>query len=134
MPCSIHLVNTVQNHLTDMPGLDISSHPLKKMSSMMHTPLDFPVFLTYITSLISQLSTREDLADAFTSFDENDSGYIAFDDLKNALMTTGPKRMTEEQVDTALKGFIEKTGKNKGRISYTKFLDTVMGERTRVQG
>ena len=100
----------------------------------MHTPLDFPVFLTYITSLKSQLSTKEDLAGAFTSFDENDSGYIDFDDLKNALMTTGPKRMTEEQVNAGLKGFVEKTGKNKGRISYMKFLDTVMGERPQTWG
>lgn len=95
----------------------------------MHTPLDFPVFLTYITSLKSQLSTREYLAGAFTSFDENDSGYIDFDDLKNDLMTSGPKRMTEEQVNSALKEFFEKTGKNKGRILYTKFLDAAMGER-----
>jgi Ca2+-binding EF-hand superfamily protein len=125
------LGNSFDNHhITDILGQDSSLHALKKMFSMMRTPLDFPVFLTYITSLKSQLSTRDDLAGAFTSFDENDSGYIDFDDLKNDLMTTGPKRMTEEQVNTALKGFVEKTGKNKGKILYLKFLDTMMGERT----
>ena len=96
----------------------------------MHTPLEFPVFLTYIASLKSQLSSREDLAGAYTSFDENDIGYIDFEDLKNDLITTGPKRMTEEQVNMALKGFVEKTGKNKGKVSYMKFLDAVMGEKT----
>ena len=124
------LGNSFDNHLTDVLGQDSSAHVLEKMFSMMHTPLDFPVFLTYITSLKSQLSTREDLAGAFTSFDENDSGYIDFDDIKNDLMTTGPKRMTEEQVNTALKGFVEKPGKSRGRISYIKFLDAVMGEQT----
>ena len=124
------LGNSFDNHhITDVLGQDSSSHVLEKMFSMMHTPLDFPVFLTYITSLKSQLSTQEDLAGAFTSFDEIDSGYIDFDDIKNDLMTTGPKRMTEEQVNTALKGFVEKTGKSRGRISYIKFLDAVMGEQ-----
>ena len=111
-------------------GQDSSSAALKKMFSMMHTPLDFPVFLTYITSLKCQLSSREDLAGAFTSFDENDGGHIDLDDLKNDLMTTGPKRMTDEQVNVALKGFVEKTGKNKGKVSYMKFLDAVMGDQT----
>src|SRR5271169_4133596 len=99
------------------------------MFSMMHTPLEFPVFLTYISSLKSQLSSRHDLAGAFTSFDENDGGYIDLDDLRNDLIMTGPKRMTEEQVNLALKGFVETTGKNKGKVSYMKFLDTVMGEQ-----
>ena len=94
---------------------------------MLPTPIDFPVFLTYVTSLKSQISTPEDLANAFTSFDENDSGYIDFEDLKNDLMNSGPQRMTEEQVNVVLKGFVEKTGKNKGRISYMKFLDEMMG-------
>jgi Ca2+-binding EF-hand superfamily protein len=111
-------------------GQDNSSTTLKKMLSMVHTPLEFPVFLTYITSLKSQLSSRQDLAGAFTSFDENDGGYIDLDDLKKDLMTTGPKRMTEEQVNFALKGFVETTGKNKGKVPYLKFLDTVMGEQT----
>lgn len=97
----------------------------------MHTPLDFPAFLTYITSLQCQLSSREDLAGAFTSFDESDSGYINFEDLKNDLMKTGPKRMTEEQVNITLRGFVEKTGKNKGKVLYIKFLDAVMGGQTK---
>lgn len=100
------------------------------MLSMMHTPLEFPVFLTYITSLKSQLSSREELASAFTSFDEHDSGYIDLDDLKSDLMTIRPKRMTEDQVNVALRGFLEKTGKNKGKVSYLKFLDVVMGDQT----
>jgi len=99
------------------------------MFSILHKPVDFPVFLTYITSLKSQISSREDLIGAFTSFDENDSGYIDFEDLKNGLMNSGPERITEEQVNIALKGFVEKTGKNKGKISYVKFLDAMMGDQ-----
>jgi|SRR5271156_1888037 len=115
-------------------GQDSSSTALKKMFSMLNTPLDFPVFLTHVTSLKSYLSARQDLAGAFTSFDENDAGYVDFEDLKNDLMTTGPQRMTEEQINSALKGFVEKTGKNKGKLSYVKFIDAVMGDQSLTQG
>lgn len=108
-------------------GQDNSSAAIRKAFSMLPTPVDFPGFLTYVTSLKSQISTPEDLANAFISFDESDSGYIDFEDLKNDLMNSGPQRMTEEQVNVVLKGFVEKTGKNKGRISYMKFLDEMMG-------
>lgn len=94
----------------------------------MPTPLDFPAYLTYLTSLKSQVSSREELTGAFTAFDETDSGYIAYDDLKSELMTTGPQRMTADQVDNALMPFVERTGRNKGKVFYTKFLDVVLGE------
>jgi Ca2+-binding EF-hand superfamily protein len=99
------------------------------MFSYMPTPLDFPAYLTYLTSLKSQVSSREELTGAFTAFDERDGGYIAYDDLKSELMTTGPQRMTEDQVDNALMPFVERTGRNKGKVSYTEFLDVVLGEQ-----
>lgn len=113
-------------------GFDSSSASLKKMFSLLHTPLDFPTFLTYITSLKSQISSYEELVSAFTSFDDHDSGYITIDVLRNDLTTTGPHRMTDEQVETALRGFLEKTGKHKGKIAYSKFLEAVTGEKSSV--
>ena len=100
------------------------------MVSMVPNPFEFPAFLTYITSLKSQLSSRHELVGALTSFDENDGGYIDFEDIKLELMSTGPKRMTEGQINAALQGFVERTGKNKGKVSYTRFLDSMMGEQT----
>ena len=87
------------------------------MLSMLHSPLDFPVFLTHITSVKSQMSSQEELAGAFSSLDETDGGYIDFEEVKGDLMTSGPDRMTEEQVNTALGGFVEKTGRNKGKVA-----------------
>jgi Ca2+-binding EF-hand superfamily protein len=99
------------------------------MFSFMPTPLDFPAYLTYITSLKTQVSSREELSGAFTAFDERDSGFITYDDLKQDLVTTGPHRMTEEQVENTLRPFVEKTGRNRGKVCYTKFLDAMMGEQ-----
>jgi Ca2+-binding EF-hand superfamily protein len=100
------------------------------MLSMIPTPLEFPGFLTYLTSLKSQISSRHELIGALTSFDESDSGYIDFEDIKRELTSTGPKRMTEDQVNVALQGFIERTGKYKGKVSCTRFLDSIMGDQT----
>jgi len=100
------------------------------MLSIIPSPLEFPALLTYITSLKSQMSSRHELIGALTSFDESDNGYIDFEDIRRELMTTGPKRMTEDQVNAALQGFIERTGKYKGKVSYTRFLDSMMGDQT----
>ena len=112
---------------TNRVGLDSSTSALRNMVSHLGGPLEFPAFLTYITRLKSEISSCEDLIRAFTAFDENDSGYINFEDVKNCLMTTGPERMSEEQVDVALRNFVEKTGMNKGKVAYTKFLSSVVG-------
>jgi len=78
---------------------------------------------------MSQLSSRDELRAAFACFDDVDSGLLDFKDLKNELMTTGSMRMTEEQVRMALGEFVEKTGKNKGKVVYEMLIDSVVGER-----
>src|SRR5271156_6527953 len=105
---------------------DTSPTSLKHYFSLLNPPVDFPAFMTYITSLKSQLSSREDIVGTFTSFDEGDNGYVDFEELKTELMTSGPKRMGEEDVESVLGRFVEKTGKNKGKVAYNKFLDAMM--------
>ena len=99
------------------------------MLSTLPPPLEFPAFLTHVSSLMSQLSSRDELRAAFASFDDSDSGLLDFNDLKNDLMTTGSTRMSEEQVDMAFGGFVEKTGKNKGKVVYEILLDSMVGEQ-----
>jgi Ca2+-binding EF-hand superfamily protein len=99
------------------------------MLSTLTSPLDFPAFLTYISNLTSLLSSREELRTAFASFDDNDTGLLNFLDMKTELMATGSMRMTEEQVDMALGGFVERTGKMKGKVMYEKLLDSMVGEQ-----
>lgn len=113
----------------DQAGQESSPAVVKKMLSTLPSPLEFPAFLTYISNLSSKLSSREELHAAFTSFDVNDTGLLDFLDLKTELMTTGSMRMTEEQVDMALGGCVERTGKMKGKVMYEKLLDSMVGEQ-----
>jgi len=114
-------------------GEESSPAAVKKMLSMLPSPLEFPAFVTHISNLTSQLSSREELHTAFACFDDNDTGLLDFRDLKTELMTTGSMRMTEEQVDMALGGFVERTGKMKGKVMYEKFLDSMVGEQPLAQ-
>jgi len=92
--------------------------------------LDFPAFLTYITSQLSVLSHRDELREALTAFDEKDSGFLDYNEFKRDLSQGGPKRLTGEQIDLVLSGFVEKVGKNKGRLSYDRLLDAMMGDQS----
>lgn len=114
-----------------MTGLDSSSSTLGKMLSLMPERLDFPSFLTYLTAHTSLLSSREQIAEAFTAFDKKDEGFIDYTELKLELMQKGPSRMTEEQIHAILGSFIEKVGKHKGKVSYIRVLDAMMGDRKR---
>jgi Ca2+-binding EF-hand superfamily protein len=125
----LHSLGRPYKSFSNISGQDSSSLILRKMLSSLNDPLDFPAFLTYITSLKSQISSRTDLTNAFISFDENDGGFIDFEDIKNDLITSGAERLTEGQVNMALGGFVEKTGKNKGKVSYVKFLDAMIGDQ-----
>jgi Ca2+-binding EF-hand superfamily protein len=100
------------------------------MFARLPAPVDFPAFLTHVTSLSATLSRRDDLASAFSAFDEKDNGLVDYAKLKYDLMNSGPKRMTEDEVDSCLQPFVERMGKNKGKVSYTKLLDSVLGVET----
>jgi Ca2+-binding EF-hand superfamily protein len=97
------------------------------MFSLVPSAVDFPAFLTYITSLKSQISEPEDVSGAFMAFDEKDSGYIDYAELKHTLMNTGTQRMTEDLIEVSLGGFVERSGKNKGKVAYQKLLDNMLG-------
>lgn len=128
-PCSAPLVfSLLCSNQIDRVGQENSPAVVKKMLSTLTSPLEFPAFLTYISSLTSQLSSRDQLHAAFGSFDDSDSGLIDFKDLKNDLMTMGSMRMTEQQVDMALGDFVENTGKNV-KVVYERLLDSMVGQR-----
>jgi Ca2+-binding EF-hand superfamily protein len=99
------------------------------MFSLVTSTVDFPAFLTYVNSLKSQISEPDDVGGAFTAFDEKDSGYIDYAELKYTLMNTGTEKMTEELVDVSLGGFVERSGKNKGKVAYQKLLDNMLGDQ-----
>ena len=110
-------------------GLDNSPMQTKQMLASLPWPIDFPTFLTHITNLSSTTSPRDEIIGAFTAFDENDSGFIDYEELKRELVGSGSRRMTVEEIENVLGGQVERTGRNRGRVGYGRFVDGVLGER-----
>ncbi|CCJ29537.1 unnamed protein product [Pneumocystis jirovecii] len=86
-------------------GQDSSTSDISYMLSLMPSPLNFAAYLTFFSTHLSAISPREEIIDAFRTFDENNSGKVNLNELKDALMTMG-SRMSEEQVNNALKRFV----------------------------
>jgi Ca2+-binding EF-hand superfamily protein len=99
------------------------------MLSSLPSPIDFPAFLTYLTNLAQETSPRDEIIGAFTAFDENDSGFVDYEELKKELVGSGSRRMTSQQVESVLGAYVERTGRNKGRVGYGRMIDSVLGER-----
>ncbi|KAG4302510.1 hypothetical protein PCANB_001188 [Pneumocystis canis] len=102
-------------------GQDPSSSELSYMLSLIPGPLNFAAYLTFFSTHLSLLSPREEIINAFQTFDENNSGKINFLELKDALMSMG-SRMSEDQVDKALKQFLNGTN-----VLYRDFIDALAG-------
>ena len=99
------------------------------MLSSLPSPIDFPAFLTYLTNLSQETSARDEIIGAFTAFDENDSGYVDYEELMKELVGNGSRRMTPQEVEGILDRYVEKTGRNRGRVGYGRLVDSVLGER-----
>lgn len=61
-------------------------------------PINFTMFLTLISEKIYCIDPEDVILNAFSCFDENNTGKIPESDLREYLMTMGD-RFTEEQVD-----------------------------------
>ncbi|KAI9645900.1 hypothetical protein NHQ30_005337 [Ciborinia camelliae] len=68
-----------------------------------------PTFLNSLATLLSTLSPTAELLDAFSAFDEDDSGQVDYAELRDALIHTAPdpgvKLLTEREVDRVMGGF-----------------------------
>lgn len=71
--------------------------------------ISLPQYLNQLASLLAALSPPQELLNAFSAFDDDDSGQIDVAELKSALLTTlpdpGEQRLTERDVDRALEGY-----------------------------
>ncbi|KTW27625.1 hypothetical protein T552_02067 [Pneumocystis carinii B80] len=102
-------------------GQNPTSSDLSYMLSLMPSPLNFATYLTFFSMHLSEISQREDIIKAFQTFDEDNSGKVNLYDLKDALMTMG-SRMSEQQVDNALKRFV-----NGNFVQYQDLVDALAG-------
>ncbi|KAL2798254.1 calmodulin [Aspergillus keveii] len=111
--------------------------------------INFPTFLNTLSHLLSPLSSRQELMNALSAFDEDDSGQIDVDELRDALLHTAPddgeRPLTEREVNEVLNGFTGrrafggkggKTGSGKRRevLRYQEFVNTVIGGAENGQG
>ncbi|KPI45372.1 Myosin regulatory light chain 1 [Cyphellophora attinorum] len=71
--------------------------------------ISLPQYLNQLASLLAALSPPQELLNAFSAFDDDDSGQIDVAELKTALMTTlpdpGEQRLVERDIDRALEGY-----------------------------
>ncbi|KAL4929312.1 putative calmodulin [Aspergillus undulatus] len=105
--------------------------------------MNFPTFLNTLSQLLSPLSARQELLNALAAFDEDDSGQVDVDELRDVLLNTAPdggeRPLTERELNEVLSGFTGrrafggKVGKAPGGgkrgevLRYQEFVETVMG-------
>ncbi|KAK9457401.1 hypothetical protein V1511DRAFT_493519 [Dipodascopsis uninucleata] len=101
-----------------------SSEELDEMLSGMPTPLQFPSFLTEMSSTLSKFSTKEELITAFGAFDDDDNGKEAdAEDLREALIEMGG--MTKEEINSCIKPFV-RFGLGRERLLYKDLVDAMV--------
>ncbi|ETN36895.1 uncharacterized protein HMPREF1541_07882 [Cyphellophora europaea CBS 101466] len=97
--------------------------------------LSLPQYLNQLASLLAALSPQQELLNAFSAFDDDDSGQIDVAELKSALLTTlpdpGEQRLAERDVDRALEGYTGRRilGRNTGGISGVRGINTPAQKR-----
>ncbi|KAL1956854.1 hypothetical protein VTO42DRAFT_6702 [Malbranchea cinnamomea] len=105
--------------------------------------INLPTFLNKVAFLLSPLSSSQELLNAFAAFDEDDSGQIDLNVLRDALLHTSPDSnespLTEREIDEAFSGFTgrrafggrgAKSGaaRNRGDVfRYQEFVNTITG-------
>ncbi|KHN88395.1 putative myosin regulatory light chain [Toxocara canis] len=97
-------------------GKEVKEDFLEKMVSEAPGPINFTMFLTLFGEKLTGTDPEEVIKNAFQCFDEDNSGYLNEDRLRELLTTMGD-RYTDEQVDEL---FRDAPIKN-GRFDYVEF-------------
>ncbi|KAI0003799.1 EF-hand [Russula compacta] len=72
--------------------------------------INFAMFLTMMSEHLFEFDAEAELLDAFSSFDESDSGTVRCDEIRKWLSETGD-RMSQSEIDRFLKGsFTDRQG------------------------
>jgi Ca2+-binding EF-hand superfamily protein len=92
--------------------------------------LSLPQYLSQLANLLVGLSPQQELLNAFSAFDDDDSGQIDVAELRTALLNTvpdpGERPMTQKDIDRAMEGFTGRRilGKNVIGIAGVRGLNT----------
>ena len=104
--------------------------------------MSLPTYLSNLSSVLAELSSPAELLAAFAAFDDDDSGQIDVNELRDALLHTSPEpgesALDERDVDAVMSGFVGRrafgkagiTGKSNGglgRSEIFRYVDFVGG-------
>lgn len=82
--------------------------------------INLATYLNSLASSLAPLSDPKELLAAFSAFDDDDSGQIALDELRDALLHTAPEpgeqRLTEREIGAVVDGFSGRRAFSKGMI------------------
>jgi Ca2+-binding EF-hand superfamily protein len=95
------------------------------MQSMPQQPgggISFTAYFANMSSLLTDMSSREELLDSLATFDEGDDGKLDVKELREAL-TSGRGALTEEEVDQAVSGYTRN-----GKFNYQLFVEALAGD------
>lgn len=101
--------------------------------SSVPAPFNLASYLTHLSQHLSLLTPGPDLLSAFAAFDDSDDGTVDVAELREALTGMG-ERMTEADVDRALKGFTKRRALARGQTNggevfrYRDFVDVLSGK------
>ncbi len=90
-------------------GLQDSINPSSFFPPNQPQKLSLPQFLNSLANILVALSPQQELLNAFSAFDDDDSGQVDIAELRDALLNTAPdageQSLTERDVGKALDGF-----------------------------
>ncbi|KAK6365717.1 uncharacterized protein PV06_05798 [Exophiala oligosperma] len=92
--------------------------------------LSLPQYLNQLANILVGLSPQQELLNAFSAFDDDDSGQIDISELRSALRNTAPdpgqRPLSERDIDRAIEGFTGRRilGKNVIGIAGVRGLNT----------
>ncbi|KAF2756555.1 hypothetical protein EJ05DRAFT_67511 [Pseudovirgaria hyperparasitica] len=102
-------------------GLDSTSQAYLPPAS---SPINLSTYLNTLSSLIAPLSQPSELLAAFAAFDDDDSGQIDLEELKDALMHTAPepgeRRLSEREFESVVGDFSGRRAFGKGGMGKSK--------------
>lgn len=101
-------------------------------------------FLNSLATMLASLSPQAELLSAFSAFDDDDSGQINLNELRDALLHTAPepgeRPLTEAEVEKVIEGFTGRRAFNRNMqgglgkrgevFRYQDFVNSIMGSGT----
>lgn len=93
-----------------LQSLGLSTQEMSKLFPPGHSQqISLPQYLNSLASALVSISPHQELLNAFSAFDDDDSGQVDVAELRRALLTTPPepgeRALSERDIDEALKGF-----------------------------